>query len=338
MNIFGRRKEKDYEDEDEIQGGFPVRDLKPENKKKRIEPPKPWGRKERLTVLTFLLGTVLISGILAASSRNWKLPGFPRINLPDISGWNFDFWGEETITIGRAKRTADPFLVERGERVKGEFTKKTKDLSGTYALFVIDLTSGYSFGENENETLKAASLIKLPVIASIYSEAETGNINLDKAPSGSNLTFGELAREMGKKSSNQAQVAIVKALGEEKVTNVIDKAMMKSTSYSENETTAADIGLFFQKLWNKEVVSESSRDEILKHLTDTIYEDWIKKGIPEVRVAHKYGREVHVISDAGVVFANNPFVLVIMSEGVVDKEADAFIPQMASLVFEELGD
>src|SRR3990167_9431090 len=100
MSIFGRKKGKDYEDEEEIQEEFPVRDLKPENKKRRVEPPKPCGKKERLTVLIFLLGTMLVSGILAASSRNWKLPGLPRIRPPDISGWNFDFLGGETITIG----------------------------------------------------------------------------------------------------------------------------------------------------------------------------------------------------------------------------------------------
>src|SRR3989304_1798105 len=102
------------------------------------------------------------------------------------------------------------------------------------------------------------------------------------------------------------------------------------------ETTAYDVGLLLQKIWSKEIISENSRDEIMDYLTNTIYEDWIKKGIPEVRVAHKYGREVHVISDAGVVFAEHPFILVVMTEGIIEAEGSAFIPEFSGLVFKEM--
>lgn len=336
MSIFSRKKQEDFEDEEEIQREFPVKDLKPENKKRRVEPPKPWGKKERLTVLFFLLGTVLVSSMLAASSRSWKLPGLPQIKAPTFPKWDLDFLSGETITIGSRQKTIDPVLLEKSNKIKEEFNKKTRELSGTYSLYVLDLTTGYSFGENEKNVLTAASLIKLPVVASIYLEAEEGNIELDKAPTGSNFTFRQLASEMGKKSNNQAQLATAKALNEERINNTIKSVGMEDTSYPENETTAADVGLFFQKLWKNEIVSEKSRDEILGFLTDTIFEDWIKKGIPEVRVAHKYGREVHVISDAGIVFTQKPFVLVIMSQGVVDKEADLVIPEIAALVFSEL--
>ncbi|MBI3443509.1 serine hydrolase, partial [Candidatus Woesebacteria bacterium] len=63
--------------------------------------------------------------------------------------------------------------------------------------------------------------------------------------------------------------------------------------------------------------------------------DWIVKGIPEdVRVAHKYGRELHVVNDAGIAFTDKPFILVIMSKGIVEKEADAIFPELARIVYD----
>lgn len=337
MSFFSRNKEEDFEDEEEELGELEVKDLKPENRRRRKEIAKPWGKRERLTVFIFLLATVIISGLLAVSSRNWKLPGLPEVKFPAIGKINFDFLGGKTITIGSGKRKADPELLAKADKIKEEFNQRTRDFSGTYTFYLVDLTNSFSFGKNENEVMTAASLMKLPVIATIYSEAEKGKINLDAKPSGSSLTFRQLAEEMAKRSNNQAQLTAAAALGRDKIQQVIDGIGMQGTSSSRDETTAQDIGLFFQKLWNKEIVSETSRDEILNYLTDTIYENWFKKGIPQVRVAHKYGREVHVISDAGLVFAQKPFVLVVMSQGVVDVQADAFIPEFAAFVFKEWG-
>lgn len=327
MAIFRRKKGEDYEEEDLDE--LEVRDLKPEHKKRRKELSKPWGKKERYTVLIFLLATVLISGVLAASSRNWKLPGLPQLTLPKLPKLSLDFLSGETIVVGRK--------INQKEEILAVFKEKTRSLSGIYALYVIDLESGYSFGENQDETLTAASLIKLPVIAALYVESEAGNIKLDDKPAGSSFTFRQLAEEMGKKSNNQAQLTVANALGRDKIQSVIDSLGMKDTSYLENETTAVDVGLFLQKLWEGEIVSQKSRDEILSFLTDTIYEDWLPAGVPdEVRVAHKYGREVHVVSDAGIIYSKRPFVLVVMSQGIIEKEADTVIPEISKIVYDEI--
>jgi hypothetical protein len=43
---------------------------------------------------------------------------------------------------------------------------------------------------------------------------------------------------------------------------------------------------------------------------------------------------VHVVNDAGIVFSEPPFVLVVLSDGVVEAEADKFIPEAAARIFE----
>jgi hypothetical protein len=91
MAIFGKKKKEDFEDEDEDLEELEVKDLKPQNSRKRKELPKPWGSRERYTVLIFLLGTVLISATLAVSSRDWKLPGLPKLKLSSLPKLSLEF-------------------------------------------------------------------------------------------------------------------------------------------------------------------------------------------------------------------------------------------------------
>jgi len=336
------------------------KDLKSENKKKR-EPKKPWGKGERLFVLLAILLTVGTSGILAMSARSWKLPGMPRLKIPSIS---IPFFGEETITL-EGDKTLDKDRA-KSQAAISKFKELTGALSGVYGLYVIHLDNGFSYGVNEKEVFQAASLIKLPVMAAMYQEAEFGNLDLDEKytlknsdkvsgagslygkPAGYQITYRNLVGLMGKQSDNTAFNIVRKLLGDERITEVIQSVGMLDTSLEENETTPKDVGAFFEELWQARlpatersdggqgnIVNDKSRDEILDDMTNTIYENWLAAGIPEdVRVAHKYGREVHVVNDAGIVFTDEPYVIVILSKGVIEIEADEIFPELARSVYE----
>jgi beta-lactamase class A len=328
MSIFSRARERQIEDDaEEAEESGPrykkIRDLAPENRKKRKEPPKPWGRTERIIVLVFLLLTILIPAGLAASARNWKLPGLPRIALPKLS-----------LNKGPIIIEGDDSDKKKTEEAVDYFRSSTADLSGVWGLYVIRLKNGSSYGVNKDEVMQAASLIKLPVMATVYMRAESGEIDLDSEVAGSNSTYRQLLEAMGKRSDNAAQIKIVESLGRPLLQETIEELGMRDTSLAENLTTPADIGLFFQKLWKGFLINQKNRDEMLDFLTDTNFEEWIAAGIEGVRVAHKYGREVHVVNDAGIVFSEPPFVLVVLSDGVVEAEADKFIPEAAARIFE----
>ena len=286
----------------------PLKDLKPENKKKRKEPPKPWGKRERYFVLTVFLATVLTAASLAVSARDFKLPGLSGFSFskPDL---NFSFFKEETITIGK-KVDAQK---EKSEEIVKNFEEKTKPLSGTYALYVIDLTSGFSFGVNEEKTMQAASLIKLPVM--LYAESKVDDAKIEA---------------MGKKSDNAVFNELVKKFGENNLNSyIVNDLGMTKTSIAENETTPKEMADLLKKIY------DANNEKILGFLTDTIFEDWLAKGIPDgVRVAHKYGREVHIVNDAGIVYADKPYIVVIMTQGVVEKEADGILPELSKLVYD----
>lgn len=324
---------------------------------KKMEPPKPWGKKERFLVLVVLLLTLGTSSVLALSARNWKLPGLPRIKFQLPS---FSLLKNETITIeGDEDRIREVF---KSNEVISKFREMTNELSGVYGLYVVNLDTGFSLdrkvasfacGVNENEIFQAASLIKLPVMVAMYMSVEDGSLDLsdkyelkneDKIsgagslhtkPEGYEITYRDLIRLMGQQSDNTAYNIAKNMLGVRKINETINLIGMKSTDFAENETTPKDIGLFFQKLWEGSLISDENSDELLDFLTDGIYEEWLAAGIPnDIQVAHKYGREMHVVNDAGIVFANKPFVVVIMSKGVVEREADKVFPELTRMVYE----
>ena len=332
MRLFGKKEEEEIDEEELIEEKLPSRrfkDLKPENRKKRVVPLKPWGKRERLIVLWVLLGTIIASGTLAASARSWKLPGLPKLTMP-----SFNLFKEETIIVG-GKLGADK--EKKARDVINAFSQETKSLSGVYALYVVELTGGATYGVNHSQVLQAASLIKLPIMSMVYKKYEDGKIDIDKKVPGSTATYRELVEAMGKRSDNSAQILLVKSFGQEEIQKYIDSIDMTKTSLYDNETAPEDIGEFFKKLWGGELVSEKSRGEIFEYLTNTIYEEHLTAGIPEgVQVAHKYGREVHVVNDTGIVFTKEPFVIVIMSDGVVESEADEVFPTLSRVVYQEV--
>lgn len=107
MALFGRKKDEEFEDEDEFDEEIGrgdrkftknFRDLKPQNKRKRKEPPKPWGKKERVIVLTVLVVTVIVSAILAFGAANKNTL---RLNIPKFDINSLNIFKEETIIVGK---------------------------------------------------------------------------------------------------------------------------------------------------------------------------------------------------------------------------------------------
>jgi beta-lactamase class A len=307
-------KEKKVEKEDFV-------DLKPQRRRKVKEPAKPWGKKERNLVLFTLLFTVLTSAGLSLSARNWKLPGLKKIELP--SGSDLNPFKEQVVIVGNDGFTTNQ---EKIKKIKSDFVEATDSYSGIYAFYVYDLNGNYFYGENYQEVLTAASLIKLPVMELAFKKLESGDLTEEEAL--------PLLEAMGKKSDNSAYLEMVKILGEDEVNREIRDLGMINTSLDDNETTPEEVGIFFKKLYNRELLNEKYTSLFFEYLTDTIWEDWLTPGIPDgIPLAHKYGREAHSVSDAGVVFDSKPFVVVIMTDGVIETEADELFPSLSKLLY-----
>lgn len=320
MGLFNRKKDADFEDEFEIDEDEPrrvrrqFRDLNPENRRARKEPPRPWGTKERVIVLVVLFATVLTSGVLALTARNFKLPQLPAFKLSSIKELNP--FKEQIIVVGNKGTKISQEKIENTKRL---FKEATNDYSGIYAFYIYDINGDYYYGLNYQQIMQAASLIKLPVMYLAMKEYQ------DK----------QLIEAMGKRSDNGAFTKMVSILGKEKVNKTISDLGMPKTSFLDNLTTPEEIGIFFKKLYNNELLDIVKTKELEGYMTDTIFEDWLRSGIPaDIKLIHKYGRESSSVSDAGIVLSQKPFVMVIMTDGVIEKEADELIPKLSKLLYD----
>jgi beta-lactamase class A len=239
------------------------------------------------------------------------------------------------------------------DQVVDKLNEATLNLSGVYGLKVIRLNNGSSYGVNDNEIFQAASLIKLPLMAAMYIRSEIGNLDLDSKytlknsdkvtgagslygkPAGYQITYRNLIRLMGKQSDNTAFNICRKLIGDKEIDSAALKIGMDVTNVENNETSPSDVGVFFEELWNGNIMNKENKDELLGFLTDTSFENWIPEGVPgDVRVAHKVGIETHVINDAGIVYAKSPYVVVILSKGVVEREANQAFPELSKIIYE----
>ena len=110
---------------------------------------------------------------------------------------------------------------------------------------------------------------------------------------------------------------------------------MRKTSLKKYETTPEDVGMFFRQLYQGGVVNKENQDEILRFLSKTAFEEWMPAGLAnDIRVAHKIGKDIGTFSDAGIIFAQKPFVLVIMSKNAKEKEAQEILPKITKAVWE----
>ena len=343
MGVFRKKREEDpAEEESKVRikkDAKPIKDLNPENKKKRKEPKKPWGKGERILVFIVLMSTAGASAFLGLSSRGWKLPGYPRLAVPKVS-WNKTYVFDESAQVGEVTELDVLPVVN-------EFREATNALTGVYGFYVVRLDSGEAYGYNDKQSFKADSLIELPVIVKAYrdldlndtyrlkAEDKVGTGTLSREDNDTVWTFGELVDLIINESDETAYNVVLNKLGKENAQSFLRTNGMGHTSLLEGKTSPQDMGKLLLKLWNGDYMNSGARDELLGLLVDTSDEKHLPAGIPDgVRVAHKYGREVNVVSDIGIVFGDEPFAVVIMSEGVKMTEADQVFPELARLIWE----
>jgi len=215
---------------------------------------------------------------------------------------------------------------------------------GVYGVYSLNLETKEAVSIREKESFSAASLIKLPIVYTLYQQAQEGKINLEEKytlreedkvegagslyqkEAGAVYSYRELARLCGKQSDNTAAAILEKVLGAEAIEATIRRLGMENTSFSRRQTTPEDIALFWQKLWEGDL-KEEYREEILDLLTETIFEEQIPAALPAgVKVAHKVGIDEGILHDAGIIFQDPPFILVLMSKNNNREEAqEAFI-------------
>jgi beta-lactamase class A len=215
----------------------------------------------------------------------------------------------------------------------------TANYQGTYSVVVIDLKSNQTYSLNPDRIYSSASLYKLWVMAATYQELNNGRIkktdvfqdsveDLNKSFSiASNeaelttgnvkLTVQDALEKMITVSDNYSALLLTKRLGLPTINSFLrQEGLLHSKTSQPPTTTASDIALFYNKLYNHELVSPTASSEMLDLLKRQQINDRIPKYLPANTIsAHKTGELNTVKHDAGIVFTpKGDFILVMLSD------------------------
>lgn len=232
------------------------------------------------------------------------------------------------------------------EGLKAELTNLTASYKGTWSVYVKNLNSGESLLIN-NKAMKAASLIKLYIMASVYDEINKGSI--EKSP-----RVDELLKTMITVSSNSAANDLVKLLG-----GSLEEGMKHLNSYNasngyahssmnrglamtsslENYTSVLDCGLLLERIYKGRLVSAEASGETLNLLKAQTRLSKIPQGVPtDILTANKTGELSDTENDAAIIYGEKcHYIICVMVNDISDTaKARGEIRNVSSYVYDYL--
>lgn len=223
------------------------------------------------------------------------------------------------------------------------------------------------FDINGGVRMQSASMIKTLVLATLLQGSEDGSVSLDESytvrrqdivggtgtiqsmGAGTRLTFGRLALLMISQSDNVATNVIIDRLGMDAINGeatslglaqtVLQRKMMDAQAQAagrENYTCANDQATMLVAAARGELVSQDASSRAIDYLSAQEDTRGIPDGVPSgTVVAHKTGTLPKVRHDGGIVYGGQSYVLMVMTEGLDEDEANALIAKVLQVVWDQ---
>jgi beta-lactamase class A len=246
-------------------------------------------------------------------------------------------------------------------------------LDGVIGVAIEDLSSGRTFFLNPDEILPQASSIKIAIVAELYHQHQEGKLKLDDlytvnaadlvpdsnimgglTPGVTRVTNRDLATMMVAVSDNSATNVLIDRVGMENVNAFLEslglhqvrlrRKMMDLKAAAEgreNVATPREMMTLLDALFRNKVLNRGLTDDFFRILA-TPKDSWIPRYLPEdLKIANKPGSLEGVRNDSGVIFANRPYILCVMTTYLRNErdgeEAIAQISRAAYRMFDRLG-
>jgi beta-lactamase class A len=103
-----------------------------------------------------------------------------------------------------------------------------------------------------------------------------------------------------------------------------------------NTTTARGLATLLLAIANGEAVDPESSAKMVEVLERQKFNEGIPAGVPgNIRVAHKTGEITRIHHDAGIVYAERPFVIVVLVRGIEDfKQSSSLIADFTRALYQ----
>ncbi len=237
-----------------------------------------------------------------------------------------------------------------------------KDLintKGTFGIAIKNLNTGESYYLNEHKSFESASLYKIWVLATAFNQIEKGVLKEEQILSqeipvlnkkflisseSAELTEGVISmtvkdamEKMITISHNYAALLLSEKLRLSNVTAFLQNNGLKESALGiPPKTTASDVALFFEKLYQGKLVSQESTNKMLIIFKKQMLNSKLPKYLPkDTVIAHKTGELGNLSHDAGIVFTpNGDYIIAVLSETDSPAQANEKIADISLNVFQ----
>ncbi len=231
-------------------------------------------------------------------------------------------------------------------------------------VYFRELKYGGWIGVNENLLFTPGSLLKVPLIMSVYEHAiEHPEITQNQyelatsAPSfplhypppapiqrGNAYTLDELVRATLIFSDNDAALMLSQVIDEASLKDSYERLGISSPRMgADYQVSVKSYASFFRILYNATYISRTMSEYVLSLLSESTFDKGLVAGLPaEIPVAHKFGeRELGdgtvQLHDCGVVYTKpNPYILCVMTRGKDFTQLEKTIAEISRTTYSEI--
>lgn len=287
--------------------------------------------------LTFLLSVLLIVGLVSSIKR---VASSEIRNNPIITIESSDTSEKESIkevkVVEKKLDYKENLITESGKSLLTNLEALNTTYLNQVSFMLLNRETGETVAYNEDKVYTSASLYKLYVTYAVLNKVDKGELTLDTPMDAVGGTVASYITKTITLSANETASALAELVTWDYIEEFIHENGFTNTTFNlyqsggvtytgTLQTTASDVTKIINKLYDKELLSETSTDYFINQLNNQQLTYALNRGLTdEVFFAHKTGILDDVSHDAGVVTYNDKeYVVTVMSDGWSNASSEA---------------
>lgn len=240
----------------------------------------------------------------------------------------------------RAQMTAPPMPLLQLRTMLANVGARAPGRAG---VAIKDLASGYTSGYNMNAVMPAASTIKIPIMVEVFRQMAAGTFDLNRrvellagdrdwgsgdiadSPVGSTFPVSTLLTQMITVSDNTAANMLIRLVGRSHINETMADLGLHHThlaDYIHTEewsvrtdlrTTPADMVRLLGDMAKKRLIDAWSSQQMIAILEQQEINTLLPEPLPQIPIAHKTGSFDDTLNDVGIVYADSPYVIAVLT-------------------------
>ena len=214
---------------------------------------------------------------------------------------------------------------------------------GRAAIAVRDLATGYTSGYNMNEVMPAASTIKIPIMVEVFRQMAEGNFDLNRrvellpgdrdwgsgdiaaSPVGVTFPVSTLLAQMITVSDNTAANMLIRLVGRRHINKTMAHLGLHHTHLTDYirtaewsvrttlRTTPSDMVKLLGDMAKDRLIDQWSSKQMISILEHQEINTLLPEPLPQIPIAHKTGSFDDTLNDVGIVYAEEPYVIAVLT-------------------------